>query len=29
MDINPIFNPRAIFEFNEVHVNEIKSAAFY
>ncbi len=29
MDINPIFNSRAIFKFNEVHVNEIKSAAFY
>ncbi len=28
-DINPIFNSRAIFQFNEVHVNEIKRAAFY
>ncbi len=27
MDINPIFNSRAIFKCNEVHVNEIKSAA--
>ncbi len=27
-DINPIFNSRAIFQFNEFHVNEIKSAAF-
>ncbi len=29
MDINPIFNSRAIFQFNEVQVKEIKSAAFY
>ncbi len=29
MDINPIFNSRAIFQFNEVQVNEIKRAAFY
>ncbi len=28
-DINPIFNSCAIFQFNEVHVNVIKSAAFY
>ncbi len=28
MDINPIFNSRAIFKFKEVHVNEIKSAVF-
>ncbi len=28
-DINPIFNSRAVYKFNEVHVNEIKSAAFY
>ncbi len=27
--VNPIFNSRAIFKFNEVQVNEIKSAAFY
>ncbi len=29
MDINPIFNSHAVYKFNEVHVNEIKSAAFY
>ncbi len=29
MDINPIFNSRAVYKFNEVHVNEIKSTAFY
>ncbi len=29
MDMNPIFNSRAIFQFNEVQVNEIKTAAFY
>ncbi len=29
MDINPIFNSRAVYKFNKVHVNEIKSAAFY
>ncbi len=25
MDINPIFNSRAVYKFNEVHVNESKA----